>query len=385
MGTVFLNDGYLGGDFYGDKIVDKELFFWVLITEVFLLIVFFFVALLIVKINVKNRYREHIIISESILNRFNVILIILQVCFIAFIMLTGFGKISLLMDGNSTAANITSPIKYIFVVLLPDFLFIVYLLVQNKKRKIVINLVLYLISNIIRGWVSGPVLLVIAIFLIKKFAYTKIKIKTILVLLLCFFLFVPLVTSLKFSVRFQSDDLNLSTLVQDSIDNNTSYYLRTLNRFQHVSEAYSFMDSMRMIRRDYQNDNIALPFFTNDFINITSKVFNFEPQNLLTYGSKVLLGRPYGNIQSGIIPWLSISYFYSFSYILTFLIFTTLLSKFCDRLGLCYPVSKNIVTWFTIYYYAHGWLFSYMNLLVAIMIFIISCKFLNISERMKNE
>ncbi|HDP1482902.1 TPA: O28ab family O-antigen polymerase [Escherichia coli] len=377
MGIVFFNDGFLGGDFYGEKIDNKDLFLWVLGGELLLLITFYAIAVLIVKFTFNKRYPEdYYTVSELALKRFNIFLIVLQTSFILFIFATGFGRISLLMDENSSAANINSPIKYIFVILLPDFLFIVYFLVQKNNKKTIVNLSLYLISNIVRGWVSGPVLLIMAIFLVKKFSFKKIKIKikTIISLVTCFIIFVPLVTSLKFGVRFQNDEISAVDLVQDSIENNVSYYLRTLNRFQHISEAYSFMDSMTFIRKDYADNRIALPFFTNDFINITSKIFSFEPQNLLTYGSKVLLDRPFGNIQSGILPWLSIDYFFSISYILTFFIFTILLSRFCKMLTLGYPVSKNIVIWFTIYYYAHGWLFSYMNLLIAMMIFIIFSK-----------
>ncbi|SPY78922.1 Uncharacterised protein [Providencia rustigianii] len=375
MGIVFFNDGFLGGDFYGEKIDNKDLFLWVLGGELLLLITFYAIAVLIVKLTFNRRYAEdYCAVSELALKRFNIFLIGLQISFILFIFATGFGRISLLMDENSSAANINSPIKYIFVILLPDFLFIVYFLVQKNNKKTIVNLSLYLISNIVRGWVSGPVLLIMAIFLVKKFSFKKIKIKTILALVTCFIIFVPLVTSLKFGVRFQNDEISAVDLVQDSIENNVSYYLRTLNRFQHISEAYSFMDSMTFIRKDYDNNKIALPFFTNDFINITSKIFSFEPQNLLTYGSKVLLDRSFGNIQSGILPWLSIDYFFSISYGLTFFILTILLSRFCNILTLGYPVSKNIVIWFTIYYYAHGWLFSYMNLLIAMMIFIIFSK-----------
>lgn len=374
MGCFFYSSGYLGGDFYGEKIRNDDLFLSVFILELVLFASFYFIALFIIKINFskikqcnKNR------ISMTALKRFNIFLMILQACFILFIGFTGFGKISLLIEGETSVADMSSPIKYIFVVLLPDFLFIVYFLIQKENKKTCINLVLYLLSNIIRGWVSGPVLLVMVIFLIKRFSRSKIKIKTVLLIVLSFLVFVPIITSLKFGIRFQNNEVNITSVLQDSYDNSGSYYLRTLNRFQHVSETYSFMNNMSMIRRDYDNGKIALPFFTNDFINITSKIFGFEPQNLLTYGSKVLLDRPFGNIQSGILPWLSISYFFSFSYLVVFILFSVVLSRLCYYMNFDYIMTKNIVIWFTVYYYFHGWIFSYMNLLVAMIIFIIFC------------
>ncbi|HDV2111868.1 TPA: hypothetical protein RHX75_005166, partial [Escherichia coli] len=58
MGIVFFNDGFLGGDFYGEKIDNKDLFLWVLGGELLLLITFYAIEVLIVKFTFNKRYPE---------------------------------------------------------------------------------------------------------------------------------------------------------------------------------------------------------------------------------------------------------------------------------------------------------------------------------------
>ena len=93
-----------------------------------------------------------------------------------------------------------SPIRFLWVLFVPDTLFLVYYGIYRKSRFFPPNLVLYLVSNVARGWLG---MWIIVLFIEGAYRVFEGRIKwSKLILLGCLgFLSLPILYQLKLSIR----------------------------------------------------------------------------------------------------------------------------------------------------------------------------------------
>lgn len=345
-GLIFLNDGVLGGDFNGRLVSDDNEFVIVYVAEIFLMLLFFvflyFISSLIDKR--KNKKNTAVDFNENLISK---IVFFVQLSFLLYSAYTGIGKLS--EDYYNTQVN--NPLKYFFSFFNADYLFLTYFTVSKRYSKS--NIILYLISNLYRGWITGVLMSLFFIFIIKRFDF--IKFKTLAVLGVVFVLCAPSLYFVKYVSRGAQQDPSFQTLASYyNGDVHGKVMSSIFQRFQHISETYSCIADISVLRSGYESKNFV-PFYLDNFLKKPlSNVLNYQSDKTLTqYAAENILHKDPGNIHVGILPWLLIDPFLTFSFVVGIII-----SFYC-LCGLISSLSNNsswpIAVWATAVFAMHGW------------------------------
>ncbi|WP_336953806.1 oligosaccharide repeat unit polymerase [Acinetobacter sp. AS167] len=268
----------------------------------------------------------------------------------------------------------------IFFILLPfDILFFILGICLKSSRLFFLNSVLYLISNLVRGWMGVPLLLLFAILCRQE--YIKLKVKNIIIMffgLLSILLSSPYLMELKWLVRGKLEDVSI-------IDNVSSYgYLNYLsesidyifNRFQHVGHVALILDNREYLNLKYSNDffvnfwaeglpqTIFMNFFSIDSFTtfsrfVTVHLFNVSPSQSWT-------------VNVGMAGWfliLDYNVFFYLLYLFLILFFPFyFVAKYANRKLFL------VLSIFSIFYLFHGWFYAYFTLVMYMIIIIFLSK-----------
>lgn len=268
----------------------------------------------------------------------------------------------------------------IFFILLPfDILFFILGICLKSSRLFFVNSVLYLISNLVRGWMGVPLLLLFAILCRQE--YIKLKVKNIIIMffgLLSILLSSPYLMELKWLVRGKLEDVSI-------IDNVSSYgYLNYLsesidyifNRFQHVGHVALILDNREYLNLKYSNDffvnfwaeglpqTIFMNFFSIDSFTtfsrfVTVHLFNVSPSQSWT-------------VNVGMAGWfliLDYNVFFYLLYLFLILFFPFyFVAKYANRKLFL------VLSIFSIFYLFHGWFYAYFTLVMYMIIIIFLSK-----------
>lgn len=229
---IMFNTGELIGDVAGNRLYNTDVLFFsaflVIISYVFILV---FLFKIMIRINIKTIFFGN---SENPIYSFiGIFLIIFQTLFMAFNVLNG---VNIAGSINVRADSIFS----FFWALMPvDALFLIFYGVARDNKYFKLNLCLYLLSNLIRGWAG--VFLIIA-FMEWCFAYRKgkINIKHIFVFSIVAIIFYPIINAAKFYIRTSSNDFSVAgffevfATVSDNIGYIDAIYLGVLHIVERI-------------------------------------------------------------------------------------------------------------------------------------------------------
>lgn len=232
---------------------------------------------------------------------------------------------------------------------------------QLKSGKIFyINLFIYIIATILRGWMGG-VLIAIFILLCRKGSFL-ISFKNIFLmvfLLIILILSSPALVDLKYNIRGDEGFFSEDTSYLEKI-NLTSQYI--FGRFQHVGHIYLIQKDDNIYYQKYEIGAIA-PYYTEGFVQgIILKNLGYTEK--LTFGEYVVknaFGGTGWNTNTGLAGWLYILHekfilliFYWFA-LLSFVYF--IIFKYGTK------TLFNVISVFSIVYLYHGWFGSFFDLL----------------------
>ncbi|AIU73378.1 hypothetical protein AT03_13935 [Hafnia alvei FB1] len=372
FGLDFYISGTLGGDFVGKPIENENVFLYAYSGEIFSMLIFFSLLYLISKFSYKNTTYHSAGLNGALASKFNdsfvsIVIFFVQIAFLIYSFMTGVGRLA----DDYYNATVDNPIKYFFTFFNADYLFLAYYSVTKKKSKF--NLLIYLVSNLFRGWIAGALLNVFLLYLIKNYSGRKISIKKILILFLFFVLLAPSLYYVKYVTRGAQQDISLDAV--------SSYYTSDVRnkitnavfeRFQHISETYSCVNEISILRAGYE-DGQFVPFYLDNFLKKPlMNVFGIKSDRTITqYAAEEILVKKPGNIHVGILTWVLIEPLLTIGYILYivtgFILLCLLLRSLANEL--IWPIS----VWASAMFAMHGWFSAFFMLIWSyFLIYILS-------------
>lgn len=362
FGMYFSYIGFFnGGDFKGFPILNYEIYFKVFVSEIFLIISLYVVSAFIFFVRISQKF---ICNKSKVLDYF---VIFLQAAYLIYAYSTGVGVVS--EDFYTATSN--SPVRYVFAIFHPDYFFIAYYFIFRNVSKT--NVLLFIFSNLIRGWFAGSLLFLTFVYLSKN--YRSIKVKYIFILFVVFILLAPTVYFVKYSARGKQDVSLLSYLSYYSYDTYSIVMTSAFSRFQHISELYYVDVNMNEIRDDFDKKNIVPFYLDNPSLNIISPLLGYNStETLNAYVTRQYLGVESGNTHIGPLAWLNINLVTSLLFLFFYIV-----SVFSASYLLKSMSAKNVTfTFFTTIFclfFIHGWFNAYFLILWSLFIIYMYCLF----------
>lgn len=345
---MFLNDGcYYVERYYFKVNIENAIYSYVAFLICFIFILFSFFS--------TQRNIKPIIINE---NKYSFIILILQISY--FIINIHYG---INIAGQPGRKDLPALLSLFFVIFNPDILFLIYLFFTKESKIKKINIVVYLVSMSIRGWMAGILYVLLYYFITKKF---KFRVYIIFLLTMTLLLLsMPFIINAKWYLR-SDDTSNFFDVIFNVKDYSASLassieYL--LLRFQHISSVMFITDNLQFINFD----SIKPYWAEGNFQLFFEKIFSIELQSINNYAVTNLLGYSNAdwNIHIGIESWLIMYPFDLFLYIYIFItiFFTNLLaitkhSKLMQAFFLYMIFSRLFV----------GWNAAYINLIISLLV-----------------
>lgn len=275
-------------------------------------------------------------------------------------------KYGLNVVGN-TDINVPYIIWVIFTMISPDILFFIVGSQLKSNKLFKLNLIFYLVSSLIRGWMGG--------FLIAFFIYVsrkgglKVSLRStfiLLSLLIGLLALTPFLVDLKFSIRsgkvFVIDFTDYSARLALALD-----YL--FSRFQFVGYLALIAEKQELYIQ-YYNSNHILPFYKEGLPQFILMRLLGEPIPA-TYGEFVAKNQYGGTgwaIGTGLAGWFYILKESSLFLMIYFSILVTSLYYFILK----YSTRQlfEVASVLTIVFLFHGWFFSFINFYFMCLILI---------------
>ena len=160
------------------------------------------------------------------------------------------------MEGANVAGSrlhSDSPLRYFWILLAPDILFLVYYGIYRKSRFFAPNLIIYLLSNSMRGWL-GTWLVVLFMEGAYRVREKRLSWKKAFVVLGIFGLFFPILVQLKWIIREQGANVFINGLEvfegifsfainMNWLDAFSDAMRPTVMRFQHLANVVGIIGS----------------------------------------------------------------------------------------------------------------------------------------------
>lgn len=303
--------------------------------------------------------------AKVIGNKGAIYLLLFQVLFLLYNSIYG-------VNIAGVAAKSSNEILNIFFILLPaDIFFIIFAPYIASNKLFGLNTLLFIISNILRGWMGG-VLLAIVIFFCRK-GEIRISFKQVfryVVVILLTVLFLPYLIQMKWVVRSGGDLFligeNVNTIGYVKLLNESFYYV--FNRFQHNYHVALLLENYAQLNNEYAKGNI-LPFWREGVVqSIISKLLGLNNPSVLgnVMARELFFSRDTWSSNPGLAGWLVVVQEKFF--LLIFYVFFILLigfytaAKYFDR--------KMLLTLgsFSVLYLFHGWIGMYVSLVSYLII-----------------
>lgn len=317
---------------------------------------------LISKSNIENK--KNICISDA----WSFFLLIWQILFCLFNYYYGV-NLAGVYGGNPNAI-----LNYIFIFFPADVLFLIMSIHLKSNKMFVLNNVVYLFSNLIRGWMSAPLIFII-LFFIRK-GSMRVDIKNLIVIL-GIFLILLFLTPFLFELKWIARSNSLySGVINNVLDRG---YFESLNltltyifsRFQHIYHVALLSQKSDFFYMLYENGRI-LPYWSEGFLqNIIIKLLNIEVADTLglNVARNVFSSQEEWSANAGLSGWVFVlqeKFVFFYAYILFILLIPFYIVK--KYLG---NKSLMLMGVFSIFYLFHGWIGSYLSLVIFLMLLIL--------------
>lgn len=285
-------------------------------------------------------------------------LIIIQMSFLIFNIKTG---VNIAGDGARIEGG--SIINYIFILLQPDMFFILVGVSLLSGRLFLINLIIFLVSMALRGWMGG--FFIIIFMVLSRYYPVRISLRNlfyILFLVMLFILVLPVIIDMKWSMRQGVSVFGVAGVFNSfSAEKYNLVISYLLNRFQHLGHVALLLENTDKFYAALSS-GMFLSYWADGLPQYTvMKLLGAEQYMLNSYMVEYFFGikNPTWNINPGLAGWLFIlqeKFIYMVFYILFFVFFPF---YFIGKYG--GNVLLMLIACFSITYLFHGWFGAYFN------------------------
>ncbi|HDQ1227864.1 TPA: oligosaccharide repeat unit polymerase [Escherichia coli] len=355
LGIYYGIYGSLGGDFKNEIINDYNVYVAAYIGEIISMVIFLLILRVIyIYVTVKNV----IVTSNRVLSIF---VFFIQTSFLLYSYYTGVGQLS----DDFYNITVDNPLKYIFTFFNADYLFLAYFCISRRLSKA--NIALYLLSNLYRGWFAGALVNIVFISAAKILKTQGVKFKYIIMGGIMFMILAPAIYYIKYVTRGAE---NTEITAVSSYYSNEMYneiINAAFSRFQHISETYSIIDNINIIRNGMEQKRFVPFFFENPAKKQLVYIFGYNDDLTITqFAAENILHKIPGNIHVGILTWLLVDPFLSIAYVF-FLIFSFITLVFLLKKLTPENVWPYCV-WVTLLLAMHGWFTSYFMFIWSLFV-----------------
>ncbi|MBF4424272.1 oligosaccharide repeat unit polymerase [Vibrio anguillarum] len=380
---------FLNKETFGDFVLPLKSDYFLLLAYLSVVIPFVFFNLWLFPY-FQNRMRMSIP-RLSTENKMSMFVLILQVMFIVFNLIEGV---------NSAGSNLTtsSPIKYVFIMFAPDMFFLILYGFARNNKFFKYNLIVYLISNLQRGWLGGLLTVLIIEFFVfyKKYGFSRKLIFTVSSLGALVIFISPYLVALKWAVRGYfggiSSDANAEFDLIFSLANKE--YLtslgETLNyimaRFQVLSNTYLMFEYSNVIYSAADKGEFVSFYLVGLPQRLIIKLFGFDYQMLNSFIASIFDSNYYinnstYNTHTGWFGWVISEPYLVIQYFIYSVSLIWIVVYLSSKIGGEYIY---IVSWvMTLMLFMQGWIDAYISLLIALVafLFVKSCLDIRIPRR----
>ena len=307
-----------------------------------------------------------------------IVVLIVQICFLIFNSQEGVNVAGSRLQSDSS-------IRYFWILLAPDALFLVYYGIYRKSALFGPNLILYLISNAMRGWL-GTWLTIFFIEGAHRLREGRLNWKILILLIVIFIPFLPVLIELKWVIRelgtggvLSLDEVS-SRLMESIIDMDWwaafSDSMRPIvMRFQHLANVIGIIDVSTDLSRGLTNGEFknifeeGLPQYTVEKIFGISVLPDIHVALLTYLIPEQLPVDTITNTHVGLVGWFWISPSLVPFYLLYLLVLSWLgmwLAKKAGGEGLLIDI-----IWFSwLGYLMNGWFAAYIEFMQALVVLV---------------
>ncbi|MFW1801646.1 oligosaccharide repeat unit polymerase [Acinetobacter nematophilus] len=265
----------------------------------------------------------------------------------------------------------------IFFILLPfDILFFIFGICLKSSKLFFLNSILYLVSNLVRGWMGTPLLLFFAILCRKE--SLKLNVKAF-ILYFCFVVFIialsPYLMELKWVVRGKLENSSIIENVNNY--GYVNYLLDTIdyifNRFQHVGHVALIFENQDFLNEKY-NLGYIVPYWGEGLPqSIFMNIFNVDsfmtlPRFLTIQYFSASLATSW-TVNIGMAGWFIILKMKFIIFLLYMMLVVYLPFYFVSKFG-----NRKLflmLSCFSLFYLFHGWIYAYITFLLYLILIII--------------
>lgn len=333
-------------------------FFYAFLIQFFVCIFLFTIYLFFEKKSFKSSY---FFISKN----GSILLLLLQILFLTYNIIYGINIAGL----NTKSTN--SLLNAFFILIPADILFILLSPYIKSSKWFYLNLILYIISNTLRGWMGGLFLALVVAVCRKE--VVKVSFKFLIWTLLSFIvllLLLPYLSQIKWVIRSEGNIFDAIKIVNDndyySLLNESIYYV--FNRFQHNYHVALLIENHAGLSMKYDSGKIMYFWLEGIIQGILASILHLEQMPLLGTHMANDLFYSEGSWSSnpGLSGWLIILkekfiLLIIYVWLILFLGFYNAV-KFFDRKMLL------ILGTFSVIYLFHGWIGSYVSLVTYLLI-----------------
>jgi hypothetical protein len=388
---IMLNAGEMIGDFAGYPVVDVGVLFLatagVMLTYYFILSPFF---------NFMSKIKIPIIgVNNDIVflqDRLGLLLFVLQIAFMIFNLTEG---VNIAGSGNVRSGSIFS---FLWIFLPVDVLFLIYYSFFRESKYFKLNLIIWLISNIMRGW-AGVFLAVIFFELIRHLKKKQVKWLWIMAATILVAALYPLINIIKWTIRgyssLDASDVSMMALIAGGLSSGT-YFDLVVKGVEHIAGR---IQTVAVLAETYRiRDVISTGFYSGDFVPFWKEGLLGIAYDTIFSGARGMtlsvmfplyddLGSINSigdwNLNTSFLSWLVILPEYSPIYIF-YIVFTCFLSILFYKMIPGYKPDKLDGLWFAwLVYLLPPWWAAFTGYIYCLMLFLLMIFLLDRLPRFK--
>ncbi len=321
----------------------------------------------------ETKFTNNKLNSYKVEKYLSIFVLILQLSFLIFNILTGTG-----VAGSTAKTN--SMIKYIFILFSPDIFFYILYGFARDNKLFKYNLIIYLVSNLLRGWMGCLFFVsVMELYILyKRYGISKKLLFFIFSLISILLALLPYIVALKWAMRRVAATISIGSILNlNGVDYSKSLF-DSINylfgRFQELSNIYLFLENLNIFQVARNHGEFVSSFSVGLPQMLIYKIFGWNYTNLPTYFVYVMnpnfdISNISTNVQVGYAglllsePYLCCLFFF---YSILLVLFA---SYFSNKIGGKY---MNFVSWYSlVVFLLHGWLGAYIGYILGLISFYI--------------
>lgn len=372
---------YLNGDFKYYRFYDHNELSTILVYVLFSYIVICGLTFNILYKATKYDYyiskKSSFFANQIISTRTGKILLTLQLIYLIYCLLEGTGTAGIFYKSDN-------PLKYFFSLFNVDYIFLAYYCVHRKNRLFKYNLIVYVLSNLVRGWAGIWLFLG---FLELSFLYRegKISIRRIVFITAALLSFTPFIFELKNAIRLWASEKSGTAMLSgiseyiylEKTSNLSQIFINSYNkiimRLEQLSSVIVVYDNSDIIKDNILNSNVSGMFSEGWLQGLILRRYNLATPDIHSYLARrftplyeltVIPESIVSNTHIGLVGWIFIdplqSIFYFF-YIISLILLSLLIARHLDKTG-----SLSDLIWLAcLVFIMNGWMAAYQDVIIG--------------------